>query len=53
MGPWGSWTTTEGQRQQRGLRPRQKFAWQVGIGLAVGRMYLFLVDAFTQVGIPS
>ena len=37
-----------------GLRPRQKFAWQVGIGLAVGLyLYLFPVDAFTtKLAIP-
>ncbi len=37
-----------------GLRPRQKFAWQVGIGLAVGAyLCLFPVDAFTtKLAIP-
>jgi phospho-N-acetylmuramoyl-pentapeptide-transferase len=37
-----------------GLRPRQKFAWQVGIGLAVGLyLYLFPADAFTtKLAIP-
>jgi phospho-N-acetylmuramoyl-pentapeptide-transferase len=37
-----------------GLRPRQKFAWQMGIGLAVGGyLYLFPVDAFTtKLAIP-
>jgi phospho-N-acetylmuramoyl-pentapeptide-transferase len=37
-----------------GLRPRQKFAWQVGIGLAVGAyLCLFPADAFTtKLAIP-
>ena len=37
-----------------GLRPRQKFVWQVRIGLAVGvYLYLFPVDAFTtKLAIP-
>ena len=37
-----------------GLSPRQKFAWQVGIGFAVGMcLYLFPVDAFTtKLSIP-
>jgi phospho-N-acetylmuramoyl-pentapeptide-transferase len=37
-----------------GLRPRQKFAWQVAIGLAVGfYLYLFPTDEFTtRLAIP-
>jgi phospho-N-acetylmuramoyl-pentapeptide-transferase len=37
-----------------GLRPRQKFVWQVAIGLTVGAyLYLFPVDAFTtKLAIP-
>jgi len=37
-----------------GLRPRQKLAWQVGIGLAVGGyLYLFPTDEFTtKLAIP-
>jgi phospho-N-acetylmuramoyl-pentapeptide-transferase len=37
-----------------GLRPRQKFAWQIGIGLLVGGyLYLFPADEFTtKLAIP-
>jgi phospho-N-acetylmuramoyl-pentapeptide-transferase len=37
-----------------GLRPRQKFVWQIGIGLAVGfYLYLFPADEFTtRLAIP-
>jgi phospho-N-acetylmuramoyl-pentapeptide-transferase len=37
-----------------GLRPRQKFAWQVAVGLAVGfYLYLFPADEFTtRLAIP-
>jgi phospho-N-acetylmuramoyl-pentapeptide-transferase len=37
-----------------GLRPRQKFVWQIAIGLTVGGyLYLFPVDAFTtKLSIP-